>query len=51
MQHGTLPMYHGTLSIYHGTLSMCHGTWYMLNNIVLVFCLRRKQCNEDKQYM
>ena len=26
-------------------------TWYIINTIVLVFCLGRKQFNEDKQYM
>ena len=26
-------------------------TWHIINTIVLVFCLGRKQCNEDKQYM
>ena len=25
-------------------------TWYITNTIVLVFCLRRKQQNEDKQH-
>ena len=25
-------------------------TCYVINTIVLVFCLGRKQCNEDKQY-
>ena len=26
-------------------------TWYIMNTIVLVFCLRRKQYNDDKQHM
>ena len=25
-------------------------TWCIINTIVLLFCLRIKQCNEDKQY-
>ena len=26
-------------------------TWYIINTIVLVLCLRRKQCNEDRQHI
>ena len=25
-------------------------TWYIINTMVLVFCLGIKQCNEDKPY-
>ena len=32
------------------SLSLSTETWYIINTIVLVLCLRRKQYNEDKQH-